>query len=115
MKKLKGRNIGSSASATKGDIEQLRGDIHADMHEYFTSKEEFRKEQRRQNQKHKELLEAFKVHTENLISAMQGAHNDELAAVEGKKDVPLTWKSVPRRLNAIEEEVGKIKDHLEIL
>lgn len=136
MKKLRKKDIGSSRLATKGDIEQLRENVHADMVEHFVSKEELRETaaklatkedlkgfatkedlrtlERRQDQKHQELLNAFKVHTEHIISETQGAHNDELATVEGNKEAPLKWKSLPRRLTAVEMDVEKIKDHLEI-
>lgn len=44
MRKPKKKNIGSKAPATKGDLEQLREDVHADMVEHMVSKQEFQQE-----------------------------------------------------------------------
>jgi len=61
-----------------------------------------------------EIIHEFRVSVEQQKSDLEGAHQDELAAVEGKKDAPEKWKSMPRRLKAVEVDVEKIKDHLEI-
>lgn len=41
MRKPKKKNIGLKAPATRGDLEQLREDIHADIVEHTVSQQEF--------------------------------------------------------------------------
>lgn len=56
----------------------------------------------------------LRADNEQLISSLQGAHEDELASVEGRKDAPPQWRTMPVRLKMAEKEIDKIKDHLEI-
>ena len=60
----------------------------------------------------KRIINAVKTMMEIRDEELQGAHQDELDIVAGEKVAPTPWKSVPRRLQSVETEVGKIKDHL---
>lgn len=136
MRKPKQENIGSDAPATKGDIEQLREDMHADIVEHTVSKQEFEKgmsavdkrfdgidkrfdgvdkrfdgiEDRIANR----VLNELKAYLEQRETDLQGKHEDELDIVAGEKETPPQWKTVPRRLKTVETQVEKIKDHLAI-
>lgn len=133
MSKPKKKDIGSSRPATKGDIEQLREDFQADLVKHTYSKDELdekfavfsRKQEedkqdiiqelkKKTDQDKQEIIREFHVSVEQQQADLQGAHEDELAAVEGKKNAPKAWKSMPRRLKTAEVEIEKIKDHLEI-
>lgn len=60
----------------------------------------------------KRIISAVKTMMEIRDEELQGAHQDELDIVAGEKVAPTPWKSVPRRLQSVETEVDKIKDHL---
>lgn len=60
------------------------------------------------------VVTTLRADNEQLILHLQGAHEDELASVEGRKDAPLRWRTMPVRLATAEREINKIKDHLEI-
>lgn len=61
--------------------------------------------------------------TANIIRAIEGArekeqadlqelHQDELDIVAGKRRAPAAWKSIPRRLAVVEQELEHVKDDL---
>ncbi len=58
----------------------------------------------------KRIIKAVKTMMEIRDEELQGAHEDELDIVAGGKVAPTSWKSIPRRLKTVEEEVEKIKD-----
>lgn len=118
MSKPKKKDIGSKRPATKGDIEQLREDFQDDLVNHTYSKEEldakFQQVTAKQEQDKQDIIREFWSSVEDRTEKLQGAHEDELSKVEGKKDTPIAWKSMPRRLKTAEMEIEKIKDHLEI-
>ena len=69
---------------------------------------------RKREQDKQDIIREFRSSVELQKADLEGAHQDELASVEGKKDAPPQWKSMPRRLLKVEMDVEKIKDHLEI-
>lgn len=60
----------------------------------------------------KRIINAVKTMMEIRDEELQGVHQDELDIVAGEKVAPVGWKSIPRRLQFVETEVTKIKDHL---
>lgn len=62
----------------------------------------------------KRVVNALRADREIERAELEAVHQDELAAVEGKKDAPATWKSMPHRLSKVEQDVEKIKDRLEL-
>ncbi len=133
MRPIKTENIGSNEPATKGDIEQLREDIHADIVQHVLSKEDGEKFATKEDLKEalkpyadrKELEGMFKASEERIIDALknyheeglkelQGAHEDEMDTITEKKDAPPKWRSIPRRLKVAEVEIEKIKDKLPV-
>lgn len=60
----------------------------------------------------KRIINAVKTMMEIRDEELDGAHQDELDVVAGEKVAPTPWKSIPRRLQSVETEVDKIKDHL---
>lgn len=60
----------------------------------------------------KRVIKAMKTMMEIRDEELQGAHEDELDIVAGEKVAPTSWKSIPRRLKTVEEEVEKIKDRI---
>lgn len=154
MRPIKKKNIGSDAPATKGDIEQLREDIHSDIATHVVSKEELNNKletlvtKEEFNKKLETLvtkkefntkiatlvtkeefnnklegmedrvvdrvLNGLKARDEEREAELQAAHEDELDIVAGKQIASLPWKTVPRRLKVVENQVNNIKDHLHI-
>lgn len=131
MRKVKKKHIGSKAVATKGDLEQLREDIHVDITTHTVSKQEFEArmgqlvtkdefEQRMSTVSTKKDLEGLEDRVVNRIQAaweqreadLQEVHEDQLDIIVGKKEAPSQWKTVPRRLKNVETQVEKIKDRL---
>lgn len=133
MPKRKGK-IDFRAPATKGDVDELaqltdknfrRVDKRFDgidrRFDGMASQEEIAKlhtkidnlEKNREQDK-QDIIREFRSSVELQKADLEGAHQDELAAVEGRKDAPLAWKSMPRRLLKVELDVEKIKDRLEI-
>lgn len=60
----------------------------------------------------KRIIRAVKTMMEIRDEELQGAHEDELDVVAGEKPAPTPWKSIPRRLKTVEQEVEKIKDKI---
>lgn len=98
--------------ATKEDLkrfatrEDVRSDLK-DMEDRLTAKMATKGDL-------KETEDRIEAKIENREEDLQGAHEDELASVEGKKAAPVQWKSMPRRLKTVEQDVEKIKDHLHL-
>lgn len=113
MPRIKKENIGSNAPATKGDIEQLREDLHVDMVEHFVSKEDLKKALQESEIR---VVAAIRSEIDTLREhdkeELEGKHQDELDIAMEKKEAPSTWKSIPRRLKVVEMDVEKIKDKL---
>lgn len=85
--------------ATKEDLKELEDRLTAKM----ATKEDL-----------KETEDRIEAKIENREADLQGVHEDELAGVEGKKEAPVQWKSMPRRLKTVEQDVEKIKDYLHL-
>lgn len=60
----------------------------------------------------KRIINAVKTMMEIRDDELQGAPEDELDIVAGEKAAPTPWKSIPRRLKTVEQEVEKIKDKI---
>lgn len=62
----------------------------------------------------KRILDGVKTLMEVRDGELEGKHEIELERVAGKAETPPPWKSIPRRLKTVEQDVEKIKDRLEI-
>ncbi len=80
----------------------------------MATKKDLKKLERKQEKYKKDIIEAFKAYYEAQKADLEAAHRDELVMVEDKSKAPTPWQSMPRRLVAVEMDVEKIKDHLEI-
>jgi len=69
---------------------------------------------RKTDQDKQEIIRELKAAIEHREEELEEAHQTELDIVAGKKAASPTWKSIPRRLKAVEDTVEKIKDHIEI-
>lgn len=86
----------------------------------FVTKEHFDKSLKASEKRTKEIVQAsekrvikaMKTMMEIRDEELQGAHEDELDVIAGEKVTPTSWKSIPRRLKAVEDEVEKIKDRI---
>lgn len=111
--------IGSKKPATLGDLSQLHEDMSIEFEKTrVATKQDLKDFEKRQDEKQEQykqdIIREFHSSVELQKADLEGAHQDELASVEGKKDAPVQWKSLPRRLTTVEMDVEKIKDHLEI-
>lgn len=118
------KKVDFNAPATKGDVEELAllsNKNFERMEQNMPTKEEVTKLhakidnlEKKREQDTQDIIREFRSSVELQKADLEEAHQDELASVEGKKDAPTAWKSIPRRLTSIEMDVEKIKDHLEI-
>lgn len=69
---------------------------------------------KKRRQDKKDILDGVKVLMEVRDEELQEKHEIELSYVEGRQDAPAAWKSMPRRLKALEFDMNKVKDRLEI-
>lgn len=95
--------------ATKDDIKASEKRIINSVGQKFVTNESM-KEALKSSEKR--IINAVKTMMEIRDEELQGAHQDELDTVAGEKIASTPWKSIPRRLQTVETEVTKIKDHL---
>lgn len=104
MKKSKKADL-DHTSVTKLELRKELRDLEARWERKFDEKLE---------ENRKQTVADIKAAMEDRDHELQGAHQDELDAMAGSKSAPPQWRSMPRRLTALEMDVEKIKDHLEI-
>lgn len=135
MPKKKSKTIDFNAPATKGDVDELaqltdkyfrRMDKRFDgidqrfegvdkrFDSMVTKKHLDERLDGMEDRVVNRVVTALRADREIERAELEAVHQDELNAVEGKKDAPVKWKSLPRRVTAVEMDVEKIKDHLEI-
>ena len=59
-----------------------------------------------------ELIYHINARMEIRDDELDGVHQDELDVVAGKKEAPKSWRSIPRRVRNLEQEVTNIQDKL---
>lgn len=126
MKKSKKADL-DHTSVTKLELRKELRDLEARWERKFDEKLEENRKQTvsdikaveirfgtRLEENRKNIVTDIKAAMEDRNHELQGAHQDELDAMAGKKGAPPQWRSMPRRLTVLEMDVEKIKDHLEI-
>lgn len=118
MPKKQSKTINFNAPATKGDVDelaQLTDKNFRRMDKRFEGVDKrFDGLEGMEDRVVNRVVTALRADRELERAELEAVHQDELNAVEGKKDAPVKWKSLPRRVTAVEMDVEKIKDHLEI-
>lgn len=129
MPKPKRKSVGKNTSATKADVENAVDELAQ------TTEKAFQKTHKRldslgskvgsieskvgkidgmEDRIVDRVVRAIQADRENEIADLQAGHADELATVEGKKEASPAWKSIPRRLKTVEQDVEHIKDQLHL-